>query len=352
MAKKHSVINELDERIEEIRKQSGEGNGSEDEELDAEEELEDDDESSDEDGKDSSRKSKTDDDEEEDDSDGKPDKKGKKKEEDESEADDEDDEEDSDEDDDDDSDEDEDDDEDDDDSAPGRITPKQYKNLRSQKRASDASAKALLDLIGATSLDDAKTKLEVMKSTAAPSTEFLDAAKELGIEDPENVQKLFGLFKTTIEKDVVEGKVKPLQTQLADIMDAVAPILSANALEKEWQEFAPSIEEMFPQATRSQLKEARKLMSDLAETEKYTDSKMDFILFKEAPQFEDIFGPAKRKTMLPARSRPDTRVDKKSKSGLPDIDPTDHNSIIKARKEMKRIQSGGDDLREDSNMEI
>jgi len=343
MAKKHSVISELDERLDDIRKSSGERNDDEDEELDAEEEdLEDDDESDDEaNGKDSSRKPKVEEAEEDEDDSG-----DKKKEESDESDDDEEDEEDSD---DDDSDKDEDD--DDDDSAPGRITPKQYKELRSQKRASDASAKALLDLIGATTVEEATAKLAEMKTSVAPSTEFLDAAKELGIEDPENVQKLFSLFKTTIEKDVVEGKVKPMEKQMGDLMDAVAPILSAQAVEKEWSEFVPQLEEQFPDASRSQLKEARKLMTDLAQTEKYTNSKMDFILFKELDQFEDIIGPTKRRTMLPSRSRPDAPAENKSKNGLPDIDPTSHESILKGRREMKRIQSR-EGLRDDDGMEI
>lgn len=348
MVKKHSVISELDEQIAKQRKESGEGNDdNEDEDLDAEdvEELEDDDseESADDkknDGKDSRRSPKDDEEKDEDESGDK-----KKDESDDSEDDDEDDE--------DDSDDDSDEEEDDDDSAPRKKKPGDViTELKREKHNLETTSKALLDLIGATSLEEATTKLAAMKSSAAPSQEFLDAAKEIGIEDPENIQKLFTLFKTNIEKDVVEGKVKPLEKQLGDIMDAVAPILSANALQKEWEEFQPSIEESFPHASRSQLREARKIMAELAETEAYTNQKMDFILFKEFDKFEDIFGPAKRRTMLPARSRPDAPVEKKSKSGLPEIDPSSHESIMKGRDAMRKIQSSGGDLTAETDNEI
>lgn len=312
MADKNENIDDLDDRLKEVRKQTGDGDDGEFEDDDDTEVIDSDEEDKKNDVEEDDEKSDKDDEEESEDDD---------------ESDDEDDDE---------SDDSDDDDEDEDDEEDKQPITKQFNKVRSEKRAGDRKIKELTDLV--TTLTD---KVKNYESSGVLPQEFVEAAKEMGISDPKNLQKLSDLILSQADK-----KYKSIEEKAAATEQAIAPMLSQQKVDKEWEDFVPEVEEKFSGATRSQLKEAQKLMSGLAQSKKYVDKPMDFILYKEKEQFDGIFGAPKKKSMLPSKRQP-LSLEKDDNGPLPTIEKGNHESIMKARKKMKNLSSR-DDYREDT----
>ena len=311
MEKKNEHIEELDERLKDIRKQTGNGGDDEfsdddDEDLDSDEEV---------------KKADVDDGEDESD----------KKDEDEPEEDDDESDEDEDE-----SEDSDDDDEDEDDEEDKQPILKQFNKVRSEKRALGKQVEELTTLV--TSLTD---KVKSYESSGVLPKEFVDAAKEMGISDPKNLQRLSDLILSQADK-----KYKNVSDKAEAMENAIAPILSQQKVDQEWEEFIPEIEQHFAGATSSQVKEAKKIMSTLAQSKNYVDKPMDFILYKEKEKFENIFGAPKKSSMMPSKRKP-LSLSKEDDGPLPNIEKGSHESIMKARKKMKNLSSR-DDFREDT----
>lgn len=303
---KNEQMEDLDDKLKEIRKQTGDADKSDEFQDDDDDDLDSDDDKED---KDADTDDKEDDSKESD----------KEDEEEESEDDDESDEED------DESDESEDEDDEDDEEEKKPIT-QQFNRLRSQKRESDHKVKELTDLV--TSLTE---KVKSYESSGVLPQEFVDAAKEMGISDPKNLQKLSELILSQADK-----KYKSIADRAQATEEAIAPILSQQKVDKEWDDFIPTVEESYSGANRQQIKEAHKLMSKLAQSKSYVDKDMDFILWKEKESFEEIFGSPKKKSMMSSKRQPSNLV-KEDEGVLPTIERGNHESIMKAKKKMRNL---------------
>lgn len=231
------------------------------------------------------------------------------------------------------------------------VPTKQFNELRGQKRAVESDLKSLLELVGADSLESAKSKLQSLKTVStAPSEAFVAAAKEMGVEDPENLTKLYQIIAPEIVRSVEDGKVKPLQEQLTKLTSEVEPILHDATIKREWDAFVPTIESTFPQATHSQVKAAEKLMKGFVETEEFTTKDMDFVLYKKLSAFEEIFGARKRKGMVPSKPLPASQ--ERGEDGvLPKIERGNHQSIMEAQKALKKL-GAQEDYRDESEDSI
>ena len=111
----------------------------------------------------------------------------------------------------------------------------------------------------------------------------------------------------------------------------------------------PEIEKEFPQANRTQLEQAQQLMTELAESEAYTDKEMGYILWKESEKFVEIFGVPKRRTMLPSRGRPVSTAP--VAKGLPEVGAS-KEFVGEAMKALDKLKQGSDGLEDQDTHHI
>lgn len=225
-----------------------------------------------------------------------------------------------------------------------------YNTMRSQKREAEAIAKSKTQEAETmkSQLDTVTAELESLKKNRPPSQAFLDAAKEMGIEDPESLEKLASVMKTEISKEY-EGKFKNIEERNKSQDEALAPILSQVQINKEWEEtMLPVIEDEYPHATGKQLIKARSLMKDLVETdETYNKKDMDYVFYKERQQFAAIFGSKPRQTSFRSGGGPVDVETNDDKRLIPRADGT-REGISKMKKALDKIKSG-DNFREGDN---
>ena len=220
---------------------------------------------------------------------------------------------------------------------------KQLNKIRTEKRESDANLRKVLDLVGAESLEDAESKIMELRKSEPLSDEFIQAAKEMGIEDPTALKTLATLVATQVKKDI-DPRLNPLSERLESFSKTQEAVQQERELQEsiaqatgEWNELLPMIESMYkPSAVQAE--KAKELMLQLAHSEKYQDKELDYILYKEGDQFESILGAPKRKTMLPARGQKPQAIIEEKPGTLPKPDGT-HEGFLKARAKMREMAS-------------
>lgn len=114
-------------------------------------------------------------------------------------------------------------------------------------------------------------------------------AEELGIDAKglakilRATQKLNGKGKFELPKDI-QDKLKTL-----DNLQEREKIQAEEAhFDKEWSAVMPEIKKQFPNASESELSEARKLMNTLAHSKEFHKYDIDYILYKNKSKFETI----------------------------------------------------------------
>lgn len=227
---------------------------------------------------------------------------------------------------------------------PGTSVYKQLNEIRSQKRESDAVARKILSAIGAGTVEEAVAAIQKLKENQPLPEEFSNFAKEHGIEDPKVLKGMYDLFSAETKRETGEA-IASLREELGGIKGAVEQDHSKreweeslSAMNSEWQEQALPVIENTWKPDSAKVGEAHKLMAELAHSEKYHDKELEYILYKERPQFEAIFGAPKRKTMLPARGAARSLVPDKPAGTLTKPDGS-HESIMAARAQLAKIKN-------------
>lgn len=213
---------------------------------------------------------------------------------------------------------------------------RQLNEIRSQKRAAEtALAEKEKEL---QQFRDENAKL---KANQPPPQPFVDWAKANQITDPTQVKSMYDLFRGQLEVDMgskidaLQKTVESFEAKETERQEAGAYNESMSKLTDEWKVVAPVIEgEYKPNA--EQMDQAFNLMADLAHDAKYHDKELDYILFKEAPQFEQIFGARKRRTMFSAHGRAS------GDSKTPLKRDGSHESIMALKREMDAKKAGGE----------
>lgn len=213
---------------------------------------------------------------------------------------------------------------------------RQLNEIRSQKRAAEAEKATALEELAKLREENA-----TLKKNQPPPDAFIDYAKKQGIENPADVKEMYDLFKAQLDQDL-GSKIDALDKEIQTFRDAEVQRAEQGAYQEsmgkltdEWSEVTPVIESEYkPNST--QMDEAFSLMADLAHTQKYVDKDLDYILFKEAAQFEQIFGARKRTGMLSARGRAS------SEGRAPVKRDGSHESIMALMREQKAKMSAGD----------
>ena len=217
---------------------------------------------------------------------------------------------------------------------------RQLNEIRSQKRALEAEKTKLLEDYNKALEENTK-----LKANQPPPQPFVDFAKKQGISDPKQVVEMYDLFKSNMEADfgtkitALDEKLKTFEEKENQRAETNAYNESMEKLTDEWRQVVPFIEGEY-KPTAQQLDEAFALMADLGHEQKYADKELDYILFKEAPKFEEIFGARKRRTMFSARGRTETSTSQRKTYA------SEHERIMALRKEMKDKQSSADGYNE------
>lgn len=211
---------------------------------------------------------------------------------------------------------------------------KQLNEIRTQKRESEAREKQLLELVGATSIEDAQVKIAELKSFQPMSPDFVEFAAELGVEDPETVKKLSDFLVGQVKKEF-----QPIQQRVEEGANTVEQAKaqqeyqeSMQQFDTEWGEVLPVIEQEY-KPTATQLKKAKDYLAEIAHSEEYYDKELDYILYREQDNLEDILGAPKRKTMLTSRGQSQAP---RQESMLIKPDGS-HASILRARDNLRNI---------------
>lgn len=213
---------------------------------------------------------------------------------------------------------------------------RQLNEIRSQKRAAEAEKATALE-----ELAKLKEENATLKKNQPPPQPFVEYAKRQGIEDPKQVVEMYDLFKSQMEQDfgskidALDQKIQGYEAKEQERAEQGAFQESMGKLTDEWTQVTPVIESEY-KPTATQMDEAFSLMADLAHTQKYVDKDLDYILFKEASQFEQIFGARKRTGMLSARGRAS------SESKTPIRRDGSHEAIMALQREQKAKMAAGD----------
>lgn len=218
--------------------------------------------------------------------------------------------------------------------AQDRSVFRQLNEIRSQKRQAEQQNAQLLELVGASTMEEAQTKLSELRASQPLSPEFLDAAKELGIEDPETLKKVSDLIVGQVKKEFapIQEQISRQATTVQEVQEQRELQESLEQFEGEWKEVLPVIEGEY-KPTATQLQEAKDYLIEKSHSEEYFDKELDYVLYKEQENLEGILGARKRKTMLSARGVPQAS---KPEGMLVKPDGS-HESFIKAAKRMKDI---------------
>jgi hypothetical protein len=225
---------------------------------------------------------------------------------------------------------------------------RQLNEIRSQKRQAEAEKAAALE-----ELNKIREENASLKANLPPPQPFLDYAKANGINDPKQIQSLYDTFRGQLELDLgskinaLSEKVASYETKEVERQEANAFHESMVKLDGEWKEVAPFVEAEY-KPTATQMEEAKSLMAELAHNEQYHDKELDYILYKEAPQFEQIFGARKRRTMFSSHGRVQS-------TGEVRRNESEHDRIMRLKKEQTdkmNTNDGGFDSVQEGSMRV
>lgn len=185
-----------------------------------------------------------------------------------------------------------------------------------------------------------------------------DLAKEIGVEDPENLKKMIKFVKEIGGKDIAD-----IREQLAILMKGNHQETQSVQFSREWDSFKPILEKEFPAASKEEIEKAQKLMDKLSHTDGIGGRKfkaddgneqldpypLDYILFKNRDKFEEVMTAKRKKGLESGRSQGITR-----QSDAPKKLPKNASAaqIRQREKELMSLEDGGDGLRTPENREI
>lgn len=223
---------------------------------------------------------------------------------------------------------------------------RQLNEIRSQKRAAEAEKETLL-----AEYNKVLEENKALKANQPPPEPFVEFAKSQGITEPKAVVDMFNLFKGELDKDFgaritqLDEKIQTYEANEVARGEQVAYSESMEKLTDEWSTVLPTIESEYKPDSK-QLDDAFSLMADLAHDQKYHDKEIEYILFKEADKFEEIFGARKRRTMFSSKGRPQVE------SKAPAKRDGSHESIMALMREQKAKMNAGDGFSVVENAEI
>lgn len=179
--------------------------------------------------------------------------------------------------------------------------------VRTIRPTSDRPLKALFTQIKEVRADIAEIKKNATPAQKAEIKEVDDSlaalAEKRGL-DAEGLAEIGEVLQSKILKHLEEsGKLKndlPKEIQdklkLLDKLEAESKVKEEiSHFNNEWTNLLPDIQKQFPNASQNELKEAKKIMDELAHSKDFHDKDLDYVLFKNQDKFSAILKVAKGK---------------------------------------------------------
>ncbi len=236
-----------------------------------------------------------------------------------------------------------------------------YQQFNSLKKDLRSANKKLADAL--------KNNEELQSKLPDDFQERVDAfAKELGVQDPENLKKIIKFVKET----AVDKNTKNLEQKLNNLEKELAETKSASVVDEfpnEWKSFETDFfSKEFPNATDEQKKTAREVMKKLSHTRNvggkpYIDEKtgkevldpypLDYVFYNNKDKFAELVTQKKKKGMETARTQGIT-PEKEDKGEVKHLSEKSSSSDIrKLDKKYSEMEAGQfDSLRSPENSTI
>lgn len=161
-----------------------------------------------------------------------------------------------------------------------------------------------------------KSMLEEMKASGKGKEETKDALNEeldKFIKDNElneESQKMVRGLATVLEKQL-EAKYKPIEEKLSSRDEQEFWVKDAQIFNQNWTNTEKELRSLYPNASATQITEAKELMDDYAHSEdygyvegKHDPMTQDYILYKEADAFDSILHSPKKKSFESGKNAP------------------------------------------------
>lgn len=202
--------------------------------------------------------------------------------------------------------------------------------------------------------DALKSKVELeSKIPKDLEKEIQDLATEIGVDDPESLDKFVQFVKKNIGKDVEE-----LRKKLQELTEDKQVENETKKFTSDWNQVLPKFKKEFPNATDEQLAAAQKLMDKLAHTpgiggrvtkdangnDVIEGYPLSYILFEQREKFEALVTTKKQKGMEKSSTQGIIKTDN---SGKPAKLPKNASAeqIRERDKQMAKIEAERDELR-------
>lgn len=141
-------------------------------------------------------------------------------------------------------------------------------------------------------LADATTQKEV----DAISDEINEIAKEAQA-DPKVIQKIVDLARREskpLKEEMPDGDESE-EEESEDKAVVIDPVAEKQYFDKEWSDVLPSLQEKYPDASESQLKEAKKIIDQESHKATFRDKELDYVIFKTTEKLDELLASPKKK---------------------------------------------------------
>lgn len=184
-----------------------------------------------------------------------------------------------------------------------------------------------------------KLKAEMVNAKPEEKKEVEDEIKALAEElkfDPEKTRKLIEVARKGIETLTPEDKAaleeyKASKEQREKDAAERAAREEAEEFNTEWATVLPEFKKQFPNASEEQIAAAKQKMDELAHTEKYAETDLDYVMFKERETFGKILFSPKQKTFESPRVAPSEDDSAEFPTFRPDMTPAEFEAFEKRR---------------------
>lgn len=164
-------------------------------------------------------------------------------------------------------------------------TPRDFKAYKAELRAElQADYDAKLESLK----KEFATKAPEATTTEHLEDEIASLAKDLDF-DPEKTRKLIEVARKGVETVSPEDK-KALEEYRAEKLERE----QTEQFESEWNQMLPNLKTQYPNATPEQIEAAKSQIDELAHSDKYFQTDLDYVLFKEKDAIgKTLFSPKK-----------------------------------------------------------
>lgn len=172
-----------------------------------------------------------------------------------------------------------------------------YQEYKDQKK--DLRTEKELRLEVEKERDEYKTKLDALLTAKTPeekkiATDDLEEfAKEIDA-DPATIKKMRELFLKDVKTEGLSEEDREALQQAKQIIASQSVLAEKQAFAEELNAFAPTLKEMFPNASDEEMQAVRKKLDEVAHKPGFNDKELDYVVFKHKEELTKLVSPKVR----------------------------------------------------------